>query len=333
MIRLPPFGIREYLDRLPTTDLYLLNPLGELRREGARVPPIRHLGRNIFLIGRTGVIVRYGEARDLSRLERAGARHIVYVIDDDLAAGATDPDLPEPYRLKLGAFAEGEWPKLKAAADLVIVPSSVLAETYGPKARIVPPAWHLPPASTDHFNGPKHLDIVHLGTGSHRGDLAMLVAPLARILDRHPGARLTLFAGDSVPGQLRSHRHLKLRRPQSWWRYKRALAKMRFHLAIYPLAPSPFNAARSANKIFEHAIVGAASLMSPNPALRAAAGPGVATTFVEGGSAEWEAKIGEHLAAPEEMRKRVEAARAHIHATDPLAYAALQWRDILAREL
>ncbi len=31
------------------------------------------------------------------------------------------------------------------------------------------------------------------------------------------------------------------------------------------------------------------------------------------------------------MRKQVEAARAHILATDPLAYAALQWRDILAR--
>src|SRR5258706_4778819 len=131
MIRLPPFGVREYLDRLPTTDLYLLNPLGELAREGARVPPIRHLAPNVFLVGRTGVIVRYGQAKDLGRLERAGARRIVYIVDDELVAGAADPELPERYRLRLRAFAEGDWPKLKAAADTVIVPGSVLAETYG----------------------------------------------------------------------------------------------------------------------------------------------------------------------------------------------------------
>jgi hypothetical protein len=333
MIRLPPFGVREYFDRFPTTDLYFLNPLEELRREGARVPPIRHLAPNVFLVGRTGVIVRYGQAKDFARLKHAGARRVVYIVDDDFVAGAADPELPERYRMKLRTFAEGDWPKLKAAADLVVVPGSVLAEIYGAKARIIPPAWDSSPASTEHFSAPKQIEIVHLGTGSHRGDLAMLVDPLAKILDQHPQARLTLFAGDTVPGQIRSHQHLRLRRPLSWWRYKRALAKMRFHLAIYPLAPTPFNMARSANKVFEHALVGAASLMSPNPALRAAAGPGVAATFVEGDGDEWEVKIGEFLTSPGEMRKRVEAARAHIHATNPLAYAALQWRDILAPEL
>src|SRR5262249_8558295 len=159
---------------------------------------------------------------------------------DDFAAGAHDTALPEQYRLKLAAFAEGDWPTIKQAADIIVVPGTVLAEAYGAKARIVPPAWDWAPASTDHFTNPKHREIVHLGTGSHRGDLAALAAPLARILDEHPDARLTLFAGDTVPGQLRSHRHLRLRRPLAWWRYKRALPKMRFHLAIYPLAPTPF---------------------------------------------------------------------------------------------
>jgi hypothetical protein len=333
MIRLPPFGLREYLDRLPTTDLYLLNPLAELRREGASVPPVINLAPNVFLVGGTGIIVRYGTAKDLIRLKRAGAKIIVYIVDDDFAAGAADPELPERYRLKLRAFAESDWPELKAAADIVVVPGSVVARTYGTKARVVPPAWDHPPASTEHFDAMKRIEIVHLGTGSHRGDLALLAAQLARILDAHPEARLTIFAGNTVPGQLRSHRHLKLRRPLSWWRYKQALPKMRFHLAIYPLAPTPFNNARSANKIFEHALVGAASLMSPNPALRAAAGPEIATTFVEGGPEEWEARIDACLAAPEEMRKRVDAARVHLRATNPLAYAALQWRDIFAAQL
>ena len=222
---------------------------------------------------------------------------------------------------------------MKAAAGIVIVPGTVLAEIYGAKARILPPAWDRRPPSTEHFTAAKHIDIVHLGTGSHRGDLASIVAPLCEILDRYPKVRLTLFTGVNSPSLLRSHRHVHIRHQLSWWRYKRGLPKMRFHLALYPLAPTAFNNARSANKLYEHALVGAASLMSANPALRAAAGPEAAARFVDGGAEDWEAKIEAHLAEPDAMRKHADAARAHIHATDPLAYSALQWRDILASDL
>ncbi len=333
MVRLSLSSLREAFDRIPTTDLYFLNPLAALHRQQAGIPNVRLVAANAFLVGRTGVIVRYGRAEDLARLRRAGAGRIVYIVDDDFSAGAADHGLPERYRTKLRAFAEGDWPALKEAADIVIVPGSVLAETYGAKARIVPPAWNLLPATTEHFTGPKHIGIVHLGTGSHSGDLAAIAAPLAKLLDAHPEARLTLFAGAAAPTLLKSHRHVRLKSPLSWWRYKRALPGMRFHLALYPLAPTPFNHARSANKLYEHALVGAASLMSPNPALRAAAGPDMAATFVEGDGQEWVARIEALLARPEAMRTQVAAARSHIQATDPLAHAALQWRDIFAEDV
>jgi len=328
MLRFPAFGFREYLDRIPTTDLYFRNPLAELRRMGFDAPRIRHLSANVYLVGRTGVIVRYGGARDIERLSSAGAQHIVYIADDDFAASVGDLGIPEPYRLKLKAFVEDNWPELPAAADTVIVPGTVLAEIYGAKARIIPPAWDLPPASSDHFVTQERIEIVHLGTGSHRGDLALLVAPLTRILERHGGARLTLFAGSAVPGRLRSHHHLRLKRPRSWWRYKRALPKMRFHLALYPLAPTAFNNARSANKLFEHAIVGAASLMSANPALKAAA-DSLENIFVEGGVNEWAAEIETLIADRNALCERVDQARAHILEANPLARAAKAWREIL----
>ncbi len=333
MIRLSPSGLREVLDRIPTTDLYFLNPLAELRRQGVRVASPRHLAPNVYLVGRTGVIVRYGRAEDIGRLKSAGARQIVYIVDDDFAAGAGDTSLPERYRAKLRAFAEGAWPALKAAADIVIVPGSALAEIYGAKARIIFPAWRGIPASMEHFTAPKHIEIVHLGTGSHRGDLASIAAPLAKLLDAFPQARLTLFAGESAPRLLKTHRHVRLRRPHSWWRYKRALPRMRFHLALYPLAATAFNNARSANKLFEHALVGAASLMSPNPALRAAVGEKLPAIFVEGGADEWAARMEACLAQPGIMRSHADATRAHISATNPLAYSARKWREILAPEL
>ena len=327
-----PVALRHYFGRLPTTDLYLLNPLAELQRQGAHVPQPRYLAPNVYLVGSVGVIVRYGHARDVDRLRRAGAKRIVYVVDDDFRAGAADPNLPERYRLRLKAFVESDWPILTKAADILIVPGVVLANQYGENAHIVPPAWNFPCPSTDHFSA-KTIEIVHLGTASHLRDLDLIVEPLTNVLEAHPRTRLTLFAGEAVPGRLRSHSHVRLCHPHSWWRYRRALPRLRFHVALYPLAPGPFNEARSANKLFEHALVGAASLMSPNPALRAAAGPEAAATFVEGGAKEWEAKLADLVAAPQTMRLRFERARAHIQATNPLAYAALQWRDILSSEM
>lgn len=331
MPRLSPSAIREYFDRIPTTDLYFLNPLAELKRQGARLPSPHRLSKHVYLVGRTGVVVRYGLAQDIDRLRSAGAERNVYIVDDDFAAGAADPSLPEKYREKLAAFAQGDWPALKAAADIVIVPGSVLAEIYGAKARIIPPAWDRPPASTEHFVAPKRIEIVHLGTGSHRGDFASIAAPLDKLLRAHPRARLTLFAGDAAPDVLKNHPQVVSRRPVSWWRYKRALPRLRFHLALYPLAKTPFNAARSANKLYEHALVGAASLMSPNPALRAAAGADLSEIFVEDG-ADWARRIEACLARPDALSTRIEATFARIIASDPLANAARQWRDILAPE-
>jgi hypothetical protein len=320
--------------RLPTTDLYFLNPLNAWRRMGGGRPPrVRNLAPNVYVIGRTGVIVRYGREADLDRLKRAGAKQVVYIVDDDFTAGAEDERQPARYREKLAAFAEGPWPALHEAANTVIVPGSVLAAIYGEKARVVPPAWHLPPAGLDHHRPSGLVEMVHLGTGSHGADLAMLAPALAEALNASPGARLTLMCGTRVPPPLAGHAQVTVRRPLSWWRYKLTLARMRYHLALYPLADTAFNRARSANKLYEHALVGAASLMSPIPALREAAGPDLATIFVDGDEPEWIGRLKADLADRQALRQRAEATRARIAATDPLGAAIRTWRDILAENV
>jgi hypothetical protein len=328
MLRYSPAGLREFVNRLPTADLYFLNPLAELARTGSSHPPPRHLRANAYLVGGTGVVVRYGSEGDVAALKRAGARRIVYVADDDFHAGAADPGLPDRYREKLGRFAESDWPALREAADSVIVPGSVLAEHYGDKAAIVSPAWSHPPAPASHFRTGT-IDIACLGTGSHRGDLQAFAALLARILEKHPNTTLTLSA-DAAPDSLGAHARVRVLRPVSWWRYKRLLPRMRFHLALYPLAPTAFNRARSANKLYEHAIVGAASLMSRNPALEAAAGSALNDIFVGDDLEEWRAHIEASLTDPVRLRDRAEAVRVHIATQNPLARAAETWRRILA---
>jgi len=336
MIHPTPQSVREYRDRLPTTDLYFLNPLRAWKRvepDGRRIPPIRNLAPNIYAVGRTGVIVRYGREADIDRLRHAGIGRLVYIADDDFAAGAEDARLPARYREKLAAFAEGAWPSLRQAADIVIVPGSVLAAAYGGKARVIPPAWHRKPAPSDHFARIDRIEVVHLGTGSHLSDLAALADAIAEVLKAHPQARLTLFSPGRAPPPLEGHRQVRVRRPMSWWRYKLSLPRMRYHMALYPLTDTAFNRARSANKLYEHALVGAASLMSPNPALQAAAGPGLSHLFVDGSSEDWASRIAADLADPAALRRRADATRARICAADPLENSARAWGEILADEI
>jgi hypothetical protein len=333
MILPSPSQVREHLQRIPTTDLYFRNPLRHLGdQKGAGAPSIRSIAPNVYVVGRTGVVSRYASRADLELLQLQDIRQIVYIADDDFEAGATDPRLPARYRSKLAAFAERAWPFLKAAADIVIVSNPVLGAIYGPKARVLQPVWDMRPATTEHFERPGRFEIVHLGTGSHRADLAPIAAALGDLLSGHPDARLTLFAGANIPDTLRGHPQVRARRPLPWWLYKRLLPRLRFHVALYPLQEGGFNAARSANKLFEQALVGAAGLMSPNPALRDAAGPELRGLFVEDGIEEWRQRIEQDLVDRSACRRRADATRAHILASDALARAVGVWREILSAD-
>jgi hypothetical protein len=328
-----PRPLAEYIRRTPTTDLYCANPLRRLRAEQpGRLPPPRTLAPNLYLIGRTGIISRYGSAADLDRLSALGASRLIYIADDDFEAGAADPLLPARYRARLAHFVERDWPTLRSQADTVVVSSPPLQRIYGAKARLIHPAWHLPPATTDHFRSGRRIELAHLGTASHGSDFALLAPVLARILRARPNVRLTLLAGDAVPDPLGGLSQVRSLRPLSWWRYKLALRRMRFHLALYPLQRTPFNAARSANKLFEHAIVGAASLVSPIPALEEVAGARLPDIFVEGGPEAWRDRLEASIADLEACRERAQRIRRHILALDPLGQAARHWLELLADE-
>ena len=61
-------------------------------------------------------------------------------------------------------------------------------------------------------------------------------------------------------------RHPRARRvePRRWPRYRRWLARQRFHIGLYPLTDTPFDRARSANKLIEHGIAGAVGVYPGN---------------------------------------------------------------------
>lgn len=296
-------GLSEIRRRLPTTDLYFLNAL-----ESLRCAP-RHIsmaGSHIYKVGSLAVISRYATLSEINALAGSGVSRIVYLADDDFVAGATDHTLPLTYRRRLETFIRVEWPAIKQAADVVLVPSRALVDVYGSRAHRVQPLWHVPPADMAHFKKLSPFRLAFLGTRSHLRDLELVMPALAAALDGHRDLSLTLCLGKSAPPELVVRGRVQSLSPLPWWRYKRVIARQRFHLALYPLRPTKFNNARSANKVFEHAVTGAASLMSRTVALEDLPPDELDSIIVDSSQAAWQERILTALEDRTALRDRAE---------------------------
>jgi hypothetical protein len=316
--------------RIPTAELYFLEPIRRLRQEGYAVPAPRAIGRTVYRYGKAGVIVRYATEKELKRLEAEGVDRIVYVIDDDLEAILEDDQLPESYRTRIRSFIDGTWRILTRDADAVVVPNAAIARIYGHHAIVAPPCWPLRPATTDHFdtNGP--LRVILAGGASHAADVAMIADELAQALRGGHEVELINFSTYSVsPLQVSSMNRL---RQTSWRTHKRALSTLKCHLALYPLRPTRLNRARSINKLLEHAILGAASLVSRFPALSEWPALAEAAQVIDEDdpSGAWRDAIAMLIQDREALRARALASIMAAHALDSAPPLMRTWRDLSA---
>lgn len=254
----------------PTTDLYFRTACADLiapRWGMSRTRPVVRRGANTFVCGDWMIVVRGDKPTVVSEAVRWPGR-LAYVIDDDIAAAMACAVLPETYRARLCAFGAAVHDPLVARADAVLVPSAALARALAPRARAgavrrIDPVWAAPLATMAH-HAPMlaggTLKVVHLGSGSHAPALAALVPVLEAMLAAEPSVHLTYVAARKVSDALEAHPHARRIEPKPWGEYHPWLLRQRFHLALYPLLPTGFERARSANKLIEHAIVGAAGV-------------------------------------------------------------------------
>lgn len=285
--------------RLPSTDLYLRNacqesiqPRWQPRWAGTK-RPIRQIGANAFACGEWMVLIRQDAAAVMqAALDWRG--RLAYLVDDDIVGAADSAGLPDHYRQRLAAFASDWHRPLLRRADVLVVPSDALAARYAVDREIqatirrIEPCWSEPFADQSHFAGlarGKPLRIAHLGTGSHRGGLEELAPALAKLLAHDRSVELTYIAAPPAITGLAAQPRARQQPPRRWRAYRRWLPRQRFHLALYPLLPTPFDRARSANKLLEHAIVGAVGLYPENwPPARelALGGPGASSPTTPG---------------------------------------------------
>lgn len=257
------------LRELPTTSLYFQDSLLGAGFwsdwESCRSGPFS------FRFGARLVIVRYAtEAEvELARTIRAGGGRVIYLIDDDLQAIVDDPQLPEDYRGRIGAFLSGPWQYLKEHIDEVVVGSDTLSKKMRQvgfdRVTQMDPLWSIPSEKIPSLAGRETpLEIAWLCSRSHAADLDSISAQLTKFLSRHRNVKLTVFFGKNKPKWIRGLRQVENLKPLDWLEYRLWIQSKHYDLALYPLLDNGVNQCRSINKFLEHAVIGAASIISTN---------------------------------------------------------------------
>ncbi len=291
MIGLPGIGFKT----IPTHDIYFRHPLRHLIREdicdrGER--PIRRLSNNCFATDQELVIIRYLEKRELVRISRRQWSKVFYVIDDDLANLEMDFSVPEDYRKRLLDFKRSMLPEILKIADVIVAPNQAILNGYPNHSGL-----HLDPChislcpDLSHFDKYETVRILFPGTRSHLGDLEFLADTLRGICEDIPHVQLVTYLGENAPSSLRGVENIQNRKPRTWQNYKKEQSRERFHISLVPTLDTPFNRARSINKLFDCAAVGAAGIYSEAGPLAELIQNGVDGLLIENSPKAWDASV------------------------------------------
>ncbi|RBO53225.1 hypothetical protein DSD19_09745 [Rhodovulum sp. BSW8] len=310
----------------PTADLYL----GFSCRDRIACGALRQISPTVFATGETLIVIRH--AAGLRALPPH--RRLIYLIDDDIRAGIGDRALPPIYRAKLALL---EWPearRFEPLATAILTTSPKLAATLRvrrPGARVeeIAPAW--PVAEMPVLDPSAPIRRIGLLMGrSHARDAAPLWAPLLRLLDRRPGLALTVSGNLALPRAVVRHRAVEVLPALDWAAYLAWLRQARLDLGLVPhLASRRFNAARSASKLGEYAMAGAAVIGSDSWH-EAARGAMCGRCLAPGADpAAWIAAIDRLIDDPASARAMAATNRRALIAADAEGHQRRLWASLL----
>ena len=319
--------------RHPSTDLYFVHACADRIARWWRRGPVQAVGANSFVAGDTLLMIRR-DADAVMRRALDWRGRFVYVVDDDIAGAAESACLPDDYRRRLAAFDSAFHRPLLDRADSILVSSQPLVDRFAgrPVGRI-DPCWRLPFADQAHFDGlagKAPLDIVHLGSGSHAGAFAALAPAVAELLQAREDVTFTYVGREAPHPALAAHPRVRRVPPMRWPRYRRWLGRRRFHLALYPLAATPFDRARSTNKLLEHAIVGAVGVYPETWAPADALGAGALRAPAD--PAAWGAVLADAAVRRADLAPVATVAARTLTGRGAPAMQRRLWNDILGLE-
>ncbi|MFK7944547.1 MAG: hypothetical protein AB8B85_16760 [Paracoccaceae bacterium] len=310
----------------PTADLYFRNACGDFLGKG-----VRQFGPTVFASKTACLVMRHD--RRAGPLPRR--RRLIYFVDDDVDAGLNDESLPFLYRQKLRWVEHLTAQRLRRFAGVAVVGSPALARLFRPvmQTHLLRPFWSETYAGLGHFDaleaGEGWIEVAYLGSSVHRADLQFLLPVIGRLLAANPRLRFHLPERHVLPRGFDRHPRVRRIRGLGWTAYRREITTRQFHVALYPLLETPFNRARSPNKLIEHAIVGAAPLYSESWAESHRVAQGRTGLCLANDPQIWLEALTELIGSPQSMRALARGAQETAARLNNGTPQRALWRELL----
>jgi hypothetical protein len=254
----------------PTCDIYMRKRLA-----GARMP-VRYIDiadpahrdadpASLLPDGSFVILVRYLNRRFARILSARAAvlAGLAYLLDDDITGAWADRALPWRYALELGIHQLRFGRTLEhLASELWVASDGLLAKHAGASVfRINPMFVEGASASANEAA----VSVAYHGEVSHRGD-AMWLAEVARAVQARSANILFEVTGRvEVQRAFLGIPRCRIVHPMTWSAYLAYSTQVRFDIGLAPLRPTPFNAARSFNKLYDITRLGAVGIYAEAP--------------------------------------------------------------------
>jgi len=200
------------------------------------------------------VVIRYLPAAWdglLARARRDG-KPVAYFMDDDLLDRAAHAGLPLRYRFKIERLACLRRRAIEHLCSEFWVSTPYLAGKYAALQPMLVEAA-APPSSP-------LVSVSYHGTASHAGEQAWLHALVTQLQSRCDRTHFSIVGDGRINRQFRALPRVTVLHPMSWPAYLAYTATYRCDIALAPLLPGNFNAARGATKFLDFARMGAAGI-------------------------------------------------------------------------
>lgn len=238
---------------------------------------------------RTVVIVRFLFKNWLPWLEsfRANGGRIVYFMDDDLMDSDAVHGLPKDYVKAIRQFSLSQRAIIERLCHDYWVGSPHLARKY----ECWKPTTLQAATSTGLLRDSPGISICYHGTASHQAELSWLLPVLRAVLEGNPSANFEVFGDYRINRAYRDLPRVAVLHPMSWPNYVSYTTTVTRNIALAPLLPTPFNAARGITKFFDFARMGAVGIYSKVEPYQDFVRHGVDGMLVENESEAWSEAI------------------------------------------
>lgn len=251
---------------IPSVDYYISYRLQALQLQGVQWVHLKQAPSTVTLAdGLFVVIVRHCNSAWLQQLKQHAGRlsGVAYMMDDDLPAAWRCQDIPLDYRFWTSWRYWRIQGALSSVCDRIWLSTTSLLEKYRqPTSCLVPPIANVADIRPMTRAGQRW---GYHGTRMHHQELKWLLPLVAEVQQQLPDAVFEVFGDRRVVAMFAHIPRVIVLPYQTWPDYIVHCLQSNLAVALAPLLPGRFNAARAMVKVYDMLRCGAAGVFSDQP--------------------------------------------------------------------